>query len=150
MINTCTICNIRSDSIHSHHVIPQAYGGVDGPQVPLCGSCHTSVHAHAVYLIAFTRNGGTSKPKQFWTTGDLESAAIGYVTAIVKAAQSYEGPKTCKIVCNLDEETYNRLKMIQLDTAQSSLKKTLDFCINYVYNRNCNKIKKNQTNHQGW
>lgn len=43
----CFICG-GTDGLHSHHVIPEAYGGSDGPQVPLCGTHHTLIHSIAL------------------------------------------------------------------------------------------------------
>lgn len=33
-----------------HHIIPRAYGGVDGPQVSLCDSHHSALHEIALKL----------------------------------------------------------------------------------------------------
>lgn len=35
---------------HSHHCIPRAYGGADGPTVDLCDSHHTALHQIALKL----------------------------------------------------------------------------------------------------
>lgn len=58
-LSFCWICqNTLSDSggephyvRNQHHVIPQAYGGVDGPQVSLCSSHHDLLHFIALRLI---------------------------------------------------------------------------------------------------
>lgn len=39
----CWICS-NTASLHEHHIIPQCYGGKDGPLVTLCASCHNGVH----------------------------------------------------------------------------------------------------------
>lgn len=37
---------------HSHHIIPRAYGGTDGPMARLCTGHHDLVHAVALKLIS--------------------------------------------------------------------------------------------------
>lgn len=41
-----SLCWVHLDvgSIEYHHIVPQSYGGTDGPQVALCGNCHTGIH----------------------------------------------------------------------------------------------------------
>jgi len=54
----CWICGKRfTDSggtalREDHHLIPRAYGGVDGPVVSLCDSHHTKLHKIAVRILA--------------------------------------------------------------------------------------------------
>ena len=145
----CTVCNCTSAALHHHHVIPQAFGGVDGPQVPLCGDCHTSIHAHALALLAFKRSGGKSKVKQFWQTEDLEQRALPLVSKIVEAALNYSGSKEYKMVCALDTETYNCLKFLKKDLGQTSLDAALKYLIKYVYEQK-HGAKLQKTNIRGW
>jgi hypothetical protein len=55
----CWVCGVRFTDLtvnpgpaarEDHHIIPQAYGGTDGPLVSLCDSHHTAVHKIAVAL----------------------------------------------------------------------------------------------------
>lgn len=54
----CWVCEFRfSDQTppgpatrEEHHIIPQAYGGADGPTVSLCSNHHSMLHAVAVAL----------------------------------------------------------------------------------------------------
>src|SRR6478736_5733847 len=47
LLDRCWICdrmfspNLRRND---HHIIPRAYGGVDGPQVSLCADHHSTLH----------------------------------------------------------------------------------------------------------
>lgn len=34
-------------SIEYHHIVPRTYGGEHGPQVAICGNCHTGIHGMA-------------------------------------------------------------------------------------------------------
>lgn len=38
----CWVCG--ASSTEDHHVVPRTYGGENGPQVSLCGNCHTCLH----------------------------------------------------------------------------------------------------------
>lgn len=51
----CWVCQTKfgpSMKEERHHLIPRAYGGVDGPQVSLCDSHHTALHNIALRLYA--------------------------------------------------------------------------------------------------
>ena len=45
----CWVCSKLDSSMHSHHVIPQANGGRNGPRVLLCSSHHDTIH-HAAKM----------------------------------------------------------------------------------------------------
>ncbi len=53
ILNYCWVCNKEFNvncKKEDHHVVPRAYGGVDGPQVSLCDSHHSAVHEIALKL----------------------------------------------------------------------------------------------------
>lgn len=66
----CWICKSRfldaeppgNANKEEHHVVPRAYGGLDGPTVSLCDSHHTAIHKVALLIEAgkpyleFTKN----------------------------------------------------------------------------------------------
>ena len=53
----CWVCEVKfvgsggTEQRHDHHVFPQAYGGVDGPEVSVCDSHHSKLHRIAECLI---------------------------------------------------------------------------------------------------
>lgn len=50
-LDHCYICLCPGDEgnkLHSHHVVPRAYGGIDGPTVTLCTSHHSGIHDAAL------------------------------------------------------------------------------------------------------
>jgi len=70
----CTICTKYFSLLHWHHTIPQALGGVNSLQIPLCSDCHNVLHAHANAIVARIRSLKPIK-KNFWPRpGDLERA----------------------------------------------------------------------------
>lgn len=69
----CWVCNGLSVTsggdihIEVHHIIPQAYGGTDGPTVSLCDTHHTALHKIALALWTnktYHNLLGTSDPNQ--------------------------------------------------------------------------------------
>lgn len=54
ILEWCWVCNERFQKhggtavFNSHHIVPVAYGGVDGPQVTLCTNHHDTLHLIAV------------------------------------------------------------------------------------------------------
>lgn len=62
-VQGCFICGEEvPHGIHSHHVVPQEYGGSDEEQnlVDLCASCHSAIHK--MYGQRFYRELGVTKP----------------------------------------------------------------------------------------
>lgn len=59
---TCWVCGARLNtadppgtaSCEDHHVVPRAYGGLNGPVVSLCASCHSKLHALALHSPPYT------------------------------------------------------------------------------------------------
>lgn len=56
ILDHCWVCNAKfigvggATSKEEHHIVPQAYGGSEGPTVTLCDSHHTKIHKIAVAL----------------------------------------------------------------------------------------------------
>lgn len=48
----CYICEQESHAVESHHIVPQATGGANMPTIPLCGTCHSLVHAQALNILS--------------------------------------------------------------------------------------------------
>jgi hypothetical protein len=38
----CWVCGASASE--DHHLVPRSYGGMNGPQVSLCGNCHSCLH----------------------------------------------------------------------------------------------------------
>lgn len=70
-----------------HHLIPRAYGGVDGPQVSLCDKHHMVAHKIAICLKA-------KKPFEHLLVGESEERRkklIWMASLIVKADRATAG-----------------------------------------------------------
>lgn len=59
VLEHCWVCLQRFTDVnppgpmlrHEHHMVPRAYGGVDGPTISLCDSHHNTLHKIATCLI---------------------------------------------------------------------------------------------------
>lgn len=49
--------------IQRHHILPISWGGDRGPQTPLCGSCHDSVHGLLDLMVHAFRNWNLNHPQ---------------------------------------------------------------------------------------
>lgn len=57
-LDYCWVCEQRFTDVNppgpasreEHHLVPQAYGGADGPTVSLCANHHSALHTIAVHM----------------------------------------------------------------------------------------------------
>lgn len=95
---------------HRHHLVPRAYGGVDGPQVSLCDTHHTRLHEVALRLIA-------GKPFYDLLSKDREqNARVLYLAQIVvnaKLATDNDPNKAQLVVLHLRKEHKEKLKELK-------------------------------------
>lgn len=82
----CCLCG-GTVGIHSHHVIPRAYGGTDGECVDLCASHHNMVHTLANKLYK-TRDESTLQIPD--VSEDKRLSALYLIRAIALARSNYE------------------------------------------------------------
>ena len=87
MTDSCKLCG-RGTGVHWHHEIPQAYGGVNGPQTPLCGGHHTLVHNLALELYRTKDEQALRIPPDI--PKDRRPELLRLVRTIVIARQKYE------------------------------------------------------------
>lgn len=132
----CTICTEFFSVLHWHHTVPQSRGGKDSLQIPLCGNCHTVLHANAVAVQASLRRGSKKKTvRQFWPNAEQEERAAPYLEILVKAlmlpiAEGYTGQHPIQLT--VDTETYELIKLLQSDLGVSSIVKTIVHSIKYT------------------
>lgn len=58
VLDHCWVCGLRFTDVvppgpasrEEHHLVPQAYGGTDGPTVSLCANHHSALHTIAVHM----------------------------------------------------------------------------------------------------
>lgn len=128
----CTICHGQTNAIEWHHTVPQALGGVDSLQIPLCSDCHSTLHKKA--LAVHSRITGKSKKavNRFWNCPNVEKNADQFVEIIVTAMLNPPDSttKTYKMVVEVDANMHNGLKLLKQDTpAITNLQTAIRLCI---------------------
>lgn len=127
----CTICTKYFSLLHWHHTIPQALGGVDSLQIPLCSDCHNVLHAHANAYVARIRS-GKGKMKNFWPRpGDLERAQPWLEILINSILNPLVTPedKGYKMQVEVPSAMHQALNMLKQDLGAKSLESAILHCI---------------------
>lgn len=131
----CWVCEITFDHAHKehrHHIIPQAYGGVDGPQVSLCDSHHSSLHFIALRLYAKKPFNEllTHQPSQ-------DKRLIWLATCVYQARILVENDpnKRQVIVFNPKKETLNQLKELKRVYGKASRESLIEIAISRLYHQ---------------
>ncbi len=130
----CCICMEHFNLLHWHHTVPQALGGVDSLQVPLCSDCHNVLHAHAEGIVARQRNG---KPIQrvYWDTSEKENNSKPYLEILVTAILNppiLPEDKMTKISIEVPYTLHRALHLLKMDNNLGSLVKAVLYCIAYT------------------
>lgn len=150
----CTICLRKEAIMHSHHTVPQARGGKDSLQIILCPTCHNSLHANGVYLIAQIRGNKIRKPKAFWKTPEDEARARPYLEILVRAliAPLPEGFQRDHLVStSVKTSMFEDMKMLQLDLGLSSMEKTIDYCIKFtLHSKGITNVRQGKQSSSEW
>jgi hypothetical protein len=136
ILDKCWVCERKFD--HStkqedHHVIPRAYGGVDGPQVSLCDSHHSALHEIAGRLY--------SKRSYFnLLTGDTQQdKKLMYLASCVYNARvlTENDPNKRRIlVLSPSKETIEKLDRLKgLFRGNVSREKVIEAAVDALYKR---------------
>lgn len=112
----------------SHHIHPTCYGGAeDGPQVPLCSTCHRNVH-----LIAEAVADGRSYDSRVFTAEQIPRARL-LVISIVRAKLEFQAnPDSTvlrRIVAHVPQALLTRIHKRKADLGLSSIHKYLLYLI---------------------
>lgn len=148
-IEKCLICGVGTSAIHYHHTIPRSCGGENSVQVPLCGNCHTTLHAHGL-AIAARAKGSKRHVNQFWPSPEQEDNALPLLKVLVTALLNPDNKSRIPFQLSFDPYLYNALKVLKSDLGLSSLEKTLKYCLiqalhekglSHVYEENAERQK---------
>lgn len=100
-----------------HHIIPRAYGGVDGPQVRLCSDHHTGLHEVGKRIYA-------NKPYHDLLSGnslqDKKLVYLGTVACNARLATENDPNKTMVVVLSLTNEHKKMLEDLKKVTKARS------------------------------
>lgn len=71
-LNSCWVC-CGNEALQEHHVVPQAYGGKNGPTVTLCATHHDLIHL------------ASYKPEVEWVFqgSSIEVNKLKYLTTVI-------------------------------------------------------------------
>jgi hypothetical protein len=127
----CWICQGK-DGLNDHHVIPQAYGGVDGPQVTLCATHHTLIHAVALKVKAIRDHLIITHTSNKEQQGKL-SQLIELIARARAATKSMEKPMMVQHKFN--KERSRKLKDLKYLLGRKSIADTLDACIDTLHDQ---------------
>jgi hypothetical protein len=130
-LNHCWLCG-DSSSLHEHHIIPQAYGGVDGPLVTLCATCHNGVHHVA--------DGRSEMRPTSWDRPDRLFKSQFLTGSIVKARilSSKSANKKVTVTLELSANEAMMLDFLKSQSGSSSRVNTLRDLIATTYRRTTN------------
>lgn len=127
-LDHCWICSDRA-SLHNHHIVPQAYGGVDGPQVTLCASCHNGVHHVA--------DGREEMKPDYWNTEIRLRKAITLIRIIVDARKLSSGSenKQASVTIVMSSQLVKKLDELKASLGLSSRVSTIKTLIDLNHKR---------------
>jgi hypothetical protein len=130
----CWVCETRfspSCKEERHHVVPVAYGGVDGPQVSLCDSHHSALHEIALKLYS-------RRPYHQLLSHDPKSnqkllylASVAYNARI--ATENDPNKKRVEVI-PINGDTLHRIKSLQT-IYKLSREKLFKLAIDQMYSR---------------
>lgn len=124
----CWVCKNPS-SLHEHHVVPQAYGGRDGPTVTLCASCHNGVHHVA--------DGRDNMQPSYWVTHETlkKGSALVKIIKDSRVIASKSANKKVQVTLELTAEQAKMLDKLKVMLGESGRVSTLLTLINQEYQR---------------
>jgi hypothetical protein len=145
------ICKGIFATIHHHHVVPVHCGGKNGPQVPLCGQCHTTLHAQAVSIVSKTRTA-----KNYWVSEQHQEAAIPLLKVLVASLRRLEQTtvnpdsldQVVPVQLRLTRYEYSQLCRLRDDMNESSLAETVRKCLLYVITTKLGDVNNEKANRQ--
>jgi hypothetical protein len=135
LLDHCWVCGRKFD--HSckeqrHHVVPRAYGGIDGPQVSLCSAHHTALHEIALKLY-------TKKPYfDFLTRDPSQDQKLLWLASVAynaRLATENDPNKKPLLVESIRKETMTQLKQLKTIFPRTSRAKLIEAAVSALYSR---------------
>ena len=131
----CWVCRRKFDHelLHEdHHVIPCAYGGVDGPQVRLCSPHHTALHTVALRLYS-------GKPFfELLSSNQDTNERLLYLASVAhnaRVAVLNDPNKKRVIVLSLKTVTWDKITRLKTVYGKLSREKLVEFALTQLYNK---------------
>jgi hypothetical protein len=121
-LGSCWCCG-NSEGLHEHHIIPQAYGGKNGPLVTLCGACHTNVHNTANEHIRKNTDIKSLTPNTLTSTLSKTMLLCVYIVKSHALIAKSKARQARKVTVNLTPLQSEQLDMLQTTLQCSSQEK---------------------------
>lgn len=133
----CCICLKWFKNIHWHHTTPRSLGGEDSLQIPIDGSCHTTLHAKSEAVVARIGAKRSDPIKAFWSDPAVEQRADVWlkilVDALLRPPVSADVKMTLLPMVHADPATRNGLELLKKDLPGiTNMEQTVLYCINYT------------------
>jgi 5-methylcytosine-specific restriction protein A len=139
LLDRCWVCDNKfgpSIKKEDHHIIPRAYGGIDGPQVSLCSAHHTALHEIALKLY-------TKKSYFQLLTSDPEvNKKLMYLASVAynaRVATENDPNKKPLLVESVRKETLQKLKKLKSIYRGTARAKLLEAAVDLLYARHFTK-----------
>ncbi len=128
MVTRCYVCG-KSKGMHEHHVVPRAYGGLNGPTVDLCASHHTLIHTAAL------KGSVTKREAEYAGHTEAQKAKLRELVTIIRKArvQSKYMRRPMVVQHTFSPERATKFRELKRLLGASSLAQTLDRCVDTVY-----------------
>ncbi len=134
-LDRCWVCSTKFGpnlAEERHHIIPKAYGGVDGPQVSLCSDHHTALHEVGKRIYA---------KKPFFDllskdpTQDRKLVYLGTIACNARIATENDPNKRQMVILSLDRDHRAMLKALKKIFPGRSQPTILEFALEHLYDR---------------
>lgn len=130
----CVICTEFCNALNWHHTIPVALGGEESLQIPLCPTCHDTLHAYSEAIVAKIRTGRKIK-RIYWKSSIEEDNSKPYLEILVKSILyppvAPENKET-KVMAKLEYDLHRGLQLLKMDENLGNLSTALKYCIAYT------------------
>lgn len=130
---SCTICENHFTLLHWHHTVPQALGGKDSMQIPLCSQCHNLLHANSEAVVA-ARRGGKANTRKFWRTVREEVNAQPWLEILVDAIENAATVTGKHYVMQFEAPAHlhRALQLFKMDSGVTSLDRAVILAISEI------------------
>jgi hypothetical protein len=137
VLNHCFVCGgLFNDSggtlvKHFHHMVPVAYGGVDGPQVTLCSEDHNTLHHIAVAM----KSGKTYHKYLYQKTPEVCKKLKTLATIVYNSelASRNDPNKLVSVMLHLNAEQKQKIEMLKKVYPKTSRSELFFLAIENLY-----------------
>jgi hypothetical protein len=116
-----------------HHVIPCAYGGVDGPQVRICSDHHTGLHTIALRLYSGKPYFELLSPDDTYSNERL--LYLASVAYNARLAVENDPNKKRVLVLSLKGDTWDKLTQLKTVYGKMGRERLVEVAVQQLFNK---------------